>query len=661
MLAGHLLSERYKIKRMIGGGGMANVYLAYDEILSREVAIKVLRPEYANDPEFIERFDREAQAATSLSHPNIVNIYDVGEEEDILYIVMEYVKGRTLKEYIQQQGSVDVVEAVEIMKQLTNAIGQAHVSGLIHRDIKPQNILMDDYGNVKITDFGIAIALSATVLTQTNSILGSVHYLSPEQARGGMATKKSDIYALGIVFFELLTGQMPFFGQSPVSIALKHLHEEVPSVRRTKENIPQSIENIVRKATTKDPVHRYENVFTMEEALTLSLDPANKDEPLYTPPVVEGEETKTIPVFNGEDLPQNEEETFVHNEDKDTKKFSAAASDASSNKGDQKKKPFFKRKGFYFFLLLFVIIIGLAVYFYIASTPKDVAIPDVAGEEYEEAKDTLEELELEVEKDESPSEDIEEDHIINTEPKAGKTIKEGDTITLSVSNGKEKVDFEDYIGKEFDKTKQLLEDDDYKEVISYPKNSEQPEGEIIEQIQPLEGEEIVPSETKVIFEISAGPETVSLNRLEGLTLEEAEKYIDDHDLTLSSKEVYSDSVDEGEIVKQEPEANEEVTAGTEVEVEVSKGSEKETQSQTVTFDVPFEPEDDEEEQTVKVYVEDKNNTIDKVFEEETIKEDQDFELKLAIDPDETAKYKVERDGETVEEEEVEYKEEDGDE
>src|SRR5699024_2282752 len=200
------------------------------------------------------------------------------------------------------------------------------------------------------------------------------------------------------------------------------------------------------------------------------------------------------------------------------------------------------------------LLLGLAVYFYIASTPKDVAIPDVAGEEYEEAKDTLEELELEVEKDESPSEDIEEDHIINTEPKAGKTIKEGDTITLSVSNGKEKVDFEDYIGKEFDKTKQLLEDDDYKEVISYPKNSEQHESEIIEKNQKIEEEEIVPSETKVIFEISAGPETVSLNRLEGLTLEEAEKYIDDHDLTLSSKEVYSDSVDEGEIVKQEPEA-----------------------------------------------------------------------------------------------------------
>lgn len=660
MLAGHLLSERYQIKRMIGGGGMANVYLAYDEILSREVAIKVLRPEYANDPEFIERFDREAQAATSLSHPNIVNIYDVGEEEDILYIVMEYVKGRTLKEYIQQQGAVDVVEAVEIMKQLTNAIGQAHVSGLIHRDIKPQNILMDDHGNVKITDFGIAIALSATALTQTNSILGSVHYLSPEQARGGMATKKSDIYALGIVLFELLTGQLPFFGQSPVSIALKHLHEEVPSIRQWKENIPQSIENIVRKATTKDPFHRYENVFTMEEALALSLDPANQDEPLYTPPVEEGEETKTIPVFAGGDLKQDEDKTFVHNQEKDTKSFSADANQAQSDQPDKKKKPFFKRKGLYMILLLLALLIGAAIYFYIASNPKDVSVPDVTEETYEDAKDALEELDLVVEKEMSPSDTIQEDGVIKTDPKAGKTVKEEDSITVFVSNGKEKIDFEDHIGDEFEQVQRLLEDAGYKEVISYPKNSEQPEGQILEQIQPLEGEEVVPDETKVIFEISAGPETFSLNRLEGLTEEEAQEYIDEHGLTLSTKEEYSDTVDKDEIIKQSPEANAEVTAGTEVEVEVSKGPEKTTQSQTVTFTVPFEPEDDEKEQTVKVYVKDKNNSIDKVFEEETIEEDQDFELKLAIDPDETAEYKVERDGDTVEEEEVDYKEEDGD-
>src|SRR5699024_7624896 len=281
MIIGHLLNERYRIKRRIGGGGMANVYLGYDLILERNVAIKVLRMEFVNDPEFVERFDREAQAATSLSHPNIVSIYDVGEEDDILYIVMEYIDGLTLKEYVMQHGPLSVEIAVDIMEQLTSAIQHAHENGLIHRDIKPQNVLIDHHGTVKVTDFGIAIALSATALTQTNSVLGSVHYLSPEQARGGKATKKSDIYSLGIVFYELVTGQMPFSGQSPVSIALKHLQNDTPSVRQINPAIPQSVENIILKATTKDPFNRYQSVAEMEHVISISLNPENINEPKF--------------------------------------------------------------------------------------------------------------------------------------------------------------------------------------------------------------------------------------------------------------------------------------------------------------------------------------------------------------------------------------------
>ncbi|HEY9577026.1 MAG TPA: protein kinase, partial [Pseudobacillus sp.] len=210
MLIGKRLGGRYKIIKMIGGGGMANVYLAQDVILEREVALKVLRLDFVNEEEFLRRFQREAQSATSLVHPHIVNIYDVGEEEGINYIVMEYVDGMTLKQYIQQYSPIPVEKTIDIMKQLASAIAFAHHNSIIHRDIKPHNILMDREGNVKITDFGIAMALSATSITQTNAVLGSVHYISPEQARGGMATKKSDIYALGIVMFELLTGQLPF-------------------------------------------------------------------------------------------------------------------------------------------------------------------------------------------------------------------------------------------------------------------------------------------------------------------------------------------------------------------------------------------------------------------------------------------------------------------
>ncbi|MCL6617261.1 MAG: Stk1 family PASTA domain-containing Ser/Thr kinase, partial [Anoxybacillus ayderensis] len=272
MLIGKRLNERYKIVSLLGGGGMANVYLARDMILDRDVAIKVLRFDFANDEQFIKRFRREAQAATSLNHENIVSIYDVGEDEGVYYIVMEYVRGSTLKQYIQQHAPLSVPKALDIMEQLTSAIAHAHANRIIHRDIKPQNILIDEHGKVKITDFGIAVALSSTTITQTNSVLGSVHYLSPEQARGGVATEKSDIYSLGIVMFELLTGRLPFSGESAVSIVLKHLQTETPSPKAWNPSIPQSVENVILKATAKDPFYRYQSVQEMNEDIRTALD-----------------------------------------------------------------------------------------------------------------------------------------------------------------------------------------------------------------------------------------------------------------------------------------------------------------------------------------------------------------------------------------------------
>ena len=540
MLEGHLLSERYRIKERIGGGGMANVYLARDIILNRDVAIKVLRLEFANDPEFIARFDREAQAATSLSHPNIVNIYDVGEEDHILYMVMEYIDGYTLKEYIQQKGPLEVEEAIEIMKQLTEAISHAHANGLIHRDIKPQNILIDRYGNVKVTDFGIAIALSATSLTQTNSILGSVHYLSPEQARGGMATKKSDIYSLGIVFFELLTGQLPFSGQSPISIALKHLQNETPSVRNINPKIPQSVENIVLKATAKDPFHRYESVYEMEEALNRALDPAYMNEPVYKPPVEAGEETKAIPIITDDKLPyqpDDEDETIVHTNKKEKKEEKPKQ---KKQKGKQ-KKPLYKRKWF-ITLIAFLLLVGLAAAIFALSTPKDVEIPDVVGLEYEEAKEELEKVNLKAERESIVSDEVEEGFVVKTDPAAGRKVKERSTVTVFVSEGKEKVEFDDYVGQNFSQVERILTNAGY-EVIAYDKISDKPVGEIITQIQPEPGSKVVPSETTVIFEVSSGPEKVSLTSLSGMTKNEAKEYADRNNLKINFNEEHSDQVE----------------------------------------------------------------------------------------------------------------------
>lgn len=293
MLIGKRINDRYKIIEYIGGGGMANVYLARDMILERDVAVKVLRLDLANDDELIRRFHREAQSATSLVHPNIVNIYDVGEEDNIYYIVMEYVDGETLKQYIQNHFPIPIEKVIDITLQITSAISHAHQNNIIHRDIKPQNILIDKKGNVKITDFGIAVALTSTTITQTNSVLGTVHYISPEQARGGVATKKSDIYSLGIVLFELLTGRLPFSGESAVSIALKHLQTETPHPRSWNPSIPQSVENIILKATAKDPFYRYDDIEEFKADLLTCLDPSRINEPPFVLPVDE-EATKII-------------------------------------------------------------------------------------------------------------------------------------------------------------------------------------------------------------------------------------------------------------------------------------------------------------------------------------------------------------------------------
>ena len=271
IVKGQKINDRYQIIRSIGEGGMANVYLAYDTILDRNVAVKILRGDLADDEKFVRKFQREAISASSLSHPNIVEVYDVGEDDGKYFIVMEYVDGRTLKSLIKKRGALTLPEVIDIMLQLTSAIAHAHDSYIIHRDIKPQNVLILDDGMVKITDFGIAMALNSNELTQTNSVMGSVHYLPPEQANGSGSTIKSDIYSLGVLMFELLTGKVPFKGDNAVEIAIKQMKEPIPSVCKINPEIPQSVENIILKACAKNPKNRYENVREMHEDLKTCL------------------------------------------------------------------------------------------------------------------------------------------------------------------------------------------------------------------------------------------------------------------------------------------------------------------------------------------------------------------------------------------------------
>jgi eukaryotic-like serine/threonine-protein kinase len=656
MLNGKRISGRYKILEMIGGGGMANVYLAQDMILDREVAIKMLRLDFANEEEFIKRFQREAQSATSLAHPNIVSIYDVGEEDDIYYIVMEYVDGMTLKQYIQKHSPISIEKTIDIMRQLASAITHAHQNHIVHRDIKPQNILIDHDGTVKITDFGIAMALSATSITQTNSVLGSVHYLSPEQARGGMATRKSDIYSLGIVMFELLSGRLPFSGESAVSIALKHLQSETPSLRRWNPDIPQSVENIVLKATAKDPFQRYDTVEEIEEELRTSLDPERLDEPKFS--IEEDmDATKAIPVITDERPYNNMDHTIVH------EKNGAEASGTVPHDKSNEVKPEKKKKKKWpaivigvFFLLAVIAILAVTVLPDMLG-PKEVELPDVTGKTQEEAVELLA-LEGFLIGDylEQANEEVAANHVIKTNPPAGKTVKEGSEVNLYVSSGKKRVKIKDYTDESFTESAEELNELGFKEVRKEETASETEPGTILEQ-DPAVDSEVIPDETVITFTVSSGPETFELKELTGLNQQSLNLYEEISGLNIKLTEQYSADIPKGEVISQDPEAGKAMVEGDTVSVVISKGKEPQpprTVSKEIT--IPYEPNEEGKPQSVEIYIEDKDRNIDEAEALFGITENYKETFELTINEGETGQIKVVVDGQVFKEEKVPYPE-----
>lgn len=649
MLIGKRLSGRYKVLEMIGGGGMANVYLAHDMILDRDVAVKMLRLDFANDEEFIRRFRREAQSATSLAHPNIVSIYDVGEENDLYYIVMEYVEGQTLKQYIQQSSPLQVEDTIEIMKQLTSAISHAHQNHIIHRDIKPQNILVDRFGNVKITDFGIAMALSATSITQTNSVLGSVHYLSPEQARGGMANKKSDIYSLGIVMFELLTGRLPFSGESAVSIALKHLQSETPSVRRWNPNIPQSVENIVLKATAKDSFHRYNNVDEVEEDLRTALDSERVNEQKFVIPD-DDEATKAIPVITNDRPLQNLGETMVHSQDKNKGK------DVDS-KGKEKKK----RKKWPIILIssfLLLVLLGIFTITVLPDllSPKDVSIPDISGMELEDAIAKLEATGLKAgEQENIPDDEIEEGQVIKTSPEAESTVKENTSVKIFVSTGKEKIKLEDYIEKNYEEVSRLLEDLNFKDIDITEVFDDSEAGTILSQ-EPEGGQEIIPDETTLRLEVSKGPEPIVLRDLTQYSTKGAQEYLDSVGLKFEiSEEKFDDLIPKGSIISQSPLPNTEMSMGDKVSVVISKGKEdKPPKDVTIDITIDYNPIVPGEKQRVLIYIEDMNHSMTEPADDFEITSTTRVPITLKIPFNGKGGYRVQLDDRVIAQETVNY-------
>ena len=387
---GQKINDRYEVKALIGEGGMANVYLGYDSILERDVAIKVLRGDLADDEKFVRRFRREAQSASLLNHPNIVQIYDVGEDDGNFYIVMEYINGQTLKQIIKKRKRLSISETIDIMCQLTDGLSSAHDSYIIHRDIKPQNIMILDDGMVKITDFGIAMAVNASDLTQTNSVMGSVHYLPPEQASGKGSTIKSDIYSLGIMLYEMLAGTMPFRGETAVEIAMKHLKTPMPSIRKLRDDVPQSLENIILKAAAKNPKNRYNNVRELYEDLKTCLDEQRKDEKriVFKYPENEYDNENTVVTNNLKDEIKKKEE-----EKEEKKKIEVKEIEESIE--DRRMSKFTKL----LIILVSVLVVALLSVFIIlpAILPNPtIYVPDVSGLSVNEARTVLKNEKLKI-------------------------------------------------------------------------------------------------------------------------------------------------------------------------------------------------------------------------------------------------------------------------
>ena len=565
---GQMINERYEIIRSIGEGGMANVYLALDTILNRKVAVKILRGDLAEDEKFVRRFQREAISASSLNDPNIVEVYDVGEDDGKYFIVMEYVEGKTLKQLIKKRGNLTLPEVVDIMLQLTSAIAHAHESYIIHRDIKPQNVVILEDGRVKIMDFGIAVALNAGELTQTNSVMGTVYYIPPEQANGGAANIKSDIYSLGILMYELVTGHVPFKGENPVEVAIKHMNEEIPSICEYDPDMPQSIENIILKAAAKNPKNRYASANEMHEDLKTALNEERFNEPkvIYEYKEKNFDDDLSIETPRRGRTVRNAEQTEEKNEKKVNKAIIILGS--------------------------IIAVLGLIASFLFFVYPniaknKSARIPDVGDMTVKQAKTILEDKGFTVNKKtkKENSEDIEEGKVIGTDPKIGKSIKISNKITLIISKGSQKIVIEDYKGQNYEKIKEKLEDaginviTESKDVSS---NDNVKEDTIIEQsVKP--GEKLGKGDT---ITLTIPNLYISYpNFTDGTyTVEDIKKFCTDNGLTLDITYVEDEKAKNGDITYQNMTSGSKVSKGANLRIKVVQNKEKVPTDETEIVD-----------------------------------------------------------------------------
>lgn len=655
MKTGYILSGRYKIKNTLGEGGMANVYLAYDLILKREVAVKLLRLDLRDDPGAVRRFKREAISLTELAHPNIVSIYDVGEENGMQYLVMEYVQGMDLKSYIAKNFPFNYEQIISIMEQILSAVAEAHAHDIIHRDLKPQNILIDSNNQVKITDFGIALVTSEYSLTQTNTLMGSVHYLSPEQARGSTVTKQSDIYSLGIILFEMLTGRVPYQGETAVSIALKHFQNEMPSVRDFDEQIPQALENVVLHATAKLLTDRYASVTEMANDLGTALSLARSNEKKWLPEKSNDEETKILTPLR----------------EKDLKKDQKAAEDTSRNKKEKKK--WSRRKKWLVFGISFLIVILLTTVTAIGlMLPRNVEIPDLRGMTEVEAKSTLKDLKLKVGSvKQRYSSKYYYGQIVASRPKEGTSVRQNSKVNIILSKGQEKFKFGDYKGQSYTTVKNKLEAKGVTVLNEKKHSNTAAEGEILGQ-SISKNRKVIWNDTTVTFTVSSGAKEMILRDLTGYTRKSVQDYADELGLILKVKNdaANSSSSNSSLTVSQYPAAGTSIQSGQILEItlanEAQNSSTKDSSSQSSSassnsksnsFDVnvaiPFDGTtqqsnpDGSKTNKIEIYLQDKDHRLSDVYETQTITKDTNVTLPFTLDNGTGGKYKIVRDGTVI--------------
>ena len=591
---GQKINDRYEVIRSIGEGGMANVYLGYDTILDRNVAIKVLRGDLSNDEKFVRRFQREALSASSLAHPNIVEVYDVGEDDGVYYIVMEYVEGKTLKQLLKKRGTLTLSEAIDIMSQLTDGMAHAHDSYIIHRDLKPQNIMIKDDGQIKITDFGIAMALNSTQLTQTNSVMGSVHYLPPEQASGKGCTIKSDIYSMGIIFYELLSGSLPFKGDNAVEIALKHMREPLPSLREDNSAIPQSIENIVRRATAKNPKNRYESARSMHEDLLTALDDDRMDEPVYQYKYPEHENDSNKRIKKLEETAKLETTDDIPTS---TSEMEATGEESLDEIQDKKNKKL---------IIILASIFGasallLIILFFVVpalSNKKAVTVPDCTKLKVSQCETKLKKAGLEVKDIKAVfSTKIKKNRVVKTNPAKGRSVKKGAQVIIYKSKGEETIALEDYKGQNAIEVKTRLETK-YGLVVTIEKkepedqNKEyEDENEIIGQSSP-KGTKVKKGDTLILYIPNIVDEFPDMAG-EGWNLSDAQTFCDKYGLILEKTEQETTAYPEGTIISQSRTAGTTIVKGTTLRVTVAvKPKEKPKPTPTPT---PTPSEDEGED------------------------------------------------------------------